>query len=246
MLKGDGEVKIFPAIDLMDGKVVRLCKGDPKTVKTYNRLGEPVNIAKKWEKEGADALHIVDLDAAFNKGNNLATISKIAMAVKIPLHVGGGIRNEETADKLLSMGVEKVILGTLAFKKPRAVKNLMRKFGDRIVVALDCWEDGRVMIEGWKREAELNVEDAMSKFLKLQVKTFLLTSINRDGTLKGVNIDVVKRACGYKEARIIAAGGVGCLNDLVLLKRVGVYGVVIGKALYEGVFALKDALEIVR
>lgn len=230
----------------MDGKVVRLCRGDPRTAKTYDRLGEPVNIAKKWEKEGADALHIVDLDAAFNKGNNLATISKIAMAVKIPLHVGGGIRSEETAEKLLSMGVEKVILGTLAFKKPKAVTNLMGKFGDCIVVALDCLEDGRVMIEGWKREAELNVDDAMSKFLKLQVKTFLLTSIDRDGTLKGVNIDVVKRACTYNEVRVIAAGGVGGLNDLILLKRVGVYGVVIGKALYEGIFTLKDALEIVR
>ncbi|MEM3766051.1 MAG: 1-(5-phosphoribosyl)-5-[(5-phosphoribosylamino)methylideneamino] imidazole-4-carboxamide isomerase, partial [Candidatus Bathyarchaeia archaeon] len=181
-------MKIFPAIDLMDGKVVRLLKGDPEAAKIYDWLGKPVEVAKKWEKDGADALHVIDLDAALNRGNNFATISEIVQAVKIPVHVGGGIRSEEAAEKLLSIGVDKVMLGTLAFKKPEAIKYLIEKFGDCIIVALDYDENGRVMIEGWRKEAELSVAEAMKKFLKLKVKTFLLTSISRDGTLKGVSI----------------------------------------------------------
>ncbi|MEM3628452.1 MAG: 1-(5-phosphoribosyl)-5-[(5-phosphoribosylamino)methylideneamino]imidazole-4-carboxamide isomerase [Candidatus Bathyarchaeia archaeon] len=239
-------MKIFPAIDLMDGKVVRLLKGDPEAAKIYDWLGKPVEVAKKWEKDGADALHVIDLDAALNRGNNFATISEIVQAVKIPVHVGGGIRSEEAAEKLLSIGVDKVMLGTLAFKKPEAIKYLIEKFGDCIIVALDYDENGRVMIEGWRKEAELSVAEAMKKFLKLKVKTFLLTSISRDGTLKGVSINIVKRICALQKARIIAAGGVSSLNDLVILKQAGVYGVVIGKALYEGVFTLKEALELAR
>ncbi|MBS7646435.1 1-(5-phosphoribosyl)-5-[(5-phosphoribosylamino)methylideneamino]imidazole-4-carboxamide isomerase [Candidatus Bathyarchaeota archaeon] len=239
-------MKIFPAIDLMDGKVVRLLKGDPEAAKIYDWLGKPVEVAKKWEKDGADALHVIDLDAALNRGNNFATISEIVQAVKIPVHVGGGIRSEEAAEKLLSIGVDKVMLGTLAFKKPEAIKYLIEKFGDCIIVALDYDENGRVMIEGWRKEAELSVAEAMKKFLKLKVKTFLLTSISRDGTLKGVSINIVKRICALQKARIIAAGGVSSLNDLAILKQAGVYGVVIGKALYEGVFTLKEALELAR
>lgn len=230
----------------MDGKVVRLLKGDPEAAKIYDWLGKPVEVAKKWEKDGADALHVIDLDAALNRGNNFATISEIVQAVKIPVHVGGGIRSEEAAEKLLSIGVDKVMLGTLAFKKPEAIKYLIEKFGDCIIVALDYDENGRVMIEGWRKEAELSVAEAMKKFLKLKVKTFLLTSISRDGTLKGVSINIVKRICALQKARIIAAGGVSSLNDLVILKQAGVYGVVIGKALYEGVFTLKEALELAR
>lgn len=239
-------LKIFPAVDLMNGKVVRLLKGDPRTVKVYDRLGDPLAIAKKWEKEGADALHIVDLDAAFSMGNNLTTISEITQAVKIPVHVGGGIRNKENAEKLLNIGVDKVILGTLAFKKPETIKSLAEKFGDRIVVALDYKENGEIMLEGWRKSSKLNVEEALKMFLRLRVKTFLLTSISKDGTLGGVNVDILNQACAHRETQIIAAGGVGSLDDLVLLKRSGVYGVVVGKALYEGVFTLKDALETVR
>lgn len=238
-------MKIFPAIDLMEGKVVRLFQGDPKTAKKYDYLGEPVAIAKKWEEEGADALHIIDLDAAFNKGNNLATISKIVEAVKLPVHVGGGIRSLEAAENLLNIGVRYVMLGTLAFRKPEAAANLRKKFGDRVIVALDH-RNGKVMIEGWKTPAGLEVKDALERFLGLQVKTFLLTSISRDGTLEGIDVDVLSQACAYKEARIIAAGGIGSLKDLAVLKRIGVYGVVIGKALYEGMFTLKEALKIAK
>ncbi|MBS7636897.1 1-(5-phosphoribosyl)-5-[(5-phosphoribosylamino)methylideneamino]imidazole-4-carboxamide isomerase [Candidatus Bathyarchaeota archaeon] len=239
-------MKIFPAVDIMDGKVVRLFKGLPETAKTYIGLENPVAVAKKWENEGADGLHVVDLDAALGRGDNSDTIFEIARNVKIPVHVGGGIRSEEMAEKFLSMGIDKIIIGTLAFKKSKALVRLVERFGDHIVIALDYKENGKVMIEGWRETVELGVEDAIQKFQKLKVKTFLLTSVSRNGTLKGVSVNIVKKACTYKEARVIAAGGIQSLNDLALLKSIGVYGVVIGKALYEGIFSLKEALKIAR
>ena len=144
------------------------------------------------------------------------------------------------------MGVNKIMIGTLAFKRPKNLAKLVEKFGDRIIVALDYEENGKVMIEGWRKTIQLSVENALQRFLKLKIKTFLLTSVNRDGTLKGVSVDIVKRVCAYEDINVIAAGGVSSLRDLMLLKNVGVYGVVIGKALYEGAFSLKDALKIAR
>ena len=238
-------MKIIPAVDLMNGKVVRLFQGDPQKAKTYNYLGESVAVAKKWEEEGADALHIVDLDAALGNGDNLATVSEIIEAVNLPVQVGGGIRSLEKAETLLGIGADYVILGTLAFNKPEILKRLLEKFGNRVIVALDH-VNGRIMVEGWKKSAEMMVKEALSKFLELQVNTFLLTSISKDGTLEGVDLETLNQACKYKDARIIAAGGVGNLKDLAALKRIGVYGVVIGKALYEGAFTLKEALKVAR
>lgn len=239
-------MEVIPAIDLMGGKVVRLSQGDPRTAKAYDYLGEPVAIAQKWEKEGANALHIVDLDAAFDKGNNLAMVSKIAKTVNLPVQVGGGIRKLETAENLLNMGIDRIILGTLAFNKPNVLTMLRNKFGgERVIVALDH-RDGRVMMEGWKTSVKLELEEALKKFLHLQVKTFLITSITKDGTLKGLDFDALSKACAHPDVRIIAAGGVGSLKDLVTLKRIGVNGVVIGKALYEGLFTLKEALKIAK
>jgi phosphoribosylformimino-5-aminoimidazole carboxamide ribotide isomerase len=144
------------------------------------------------------------------------------------------------------MGVEKIMIGTLAFKRPKILAKFVEKFGDRIIVALDYEENGKVMIEGWRKTVQVDVEDAIQRFLKLKIKNFLLTSVSRDGTLRGVNVDTVKKACAYEGINVIAAGGVSSLKDLMLLKNVGVYGVVIGKALYEGAFSLKDALKIAR
>lgn len=238
-------MNIIPAVDLMNGKVVRLFQGDPQKAKAYDYLREPVAVAKKWEEEGADALHIVDLDAAFDKGNNLKTISTIIKAVNLPIQVGGGIRSLEKAETLLSIGADYVVIGTLAFSKSEILKELMEKFGDRVIVALDH-ANGRIMVEGWKKPTEIEVKEALAKFLEFQVRTFLLTSISKDGTLEGVDSEILSQACAYKNARIIAAGGVGSLKDLAVLKRIGVYGVVIGKALYEGFFTLKDALKVAR
>jgi len=239
-------VQIIPAIDIMNGKIVRLTRGDPETMKTYEHFREPVMVAKKWEEDGADAIHIIDLDAALDKGSNLGMIKEIVRVVKVPTQVGGGIRNVEVARKLLRTGVHRIILGALAFNEPSVVTELLIEFGiERVVIALD-YRDDEVMVKGWKTAARLSVNEAVTRFLDLGAKLFLVTSITRDGTLKGPDYDMLVRVCSCPQISIIAAGGVGSLKDLAVLRQVGVWGVVIGKALYEGLFELREALKIGR
>jgi phosphoribosylformimino-5-aminoimidazole carboxamide ribotide isomerase len=239
------QLQLIPAIDLMNGKIVRLTYGDPKTAKVYPQFGGPVKTAKKWMKEGAGKLHIIDLDAAFGSGNNLSVIAEIAESIDLPIQVGGGIRKFETAEKLLKLGVSQVILGALAFSDPKAVTQIQQAFGAKsAIVALDN-RDGKIMVEGWKTGTGLGMKEALEKFAALGVKTFLVTSITKDGTLSGPDLETLREACQYPSVEIIAAGGIGGLDDLRALKRVGVAGVVIGKALYEGKFTLKEALNAV-
>jgi phosphoribosylformimino-5-aminoimidazole carboxamide ribotide isomerase len=238
-------LQLIPAIDLMNGKIVRLSRGDPKKAKVYDQFGEPVETAKKWKEEGATKLHIIDLDAAFGTGDNLSVIAEITESVELPIQVGGGIRKIETAQKLLTMGINQVILGALAFSDPKAITRIQKTCGsETVIVALDN-RNCKIMVEGWKTATTLGVREALEKFTALGVKTFLITSITKDGTLSGPDIDTLSEARRFQNVEIIAAGGIGSLNDLVALKRVGVEGVVIGKALYEGRFTLKEALKSV-
>lgn len=237
-------MKVIPAIDLMKGKVVRLTRGDPKTAKVYDYFGEPVNVAKKWQKDGASALHIIDLDATLGTGDNFRVIGKIVKVSDLPVQVGGGIRKLEVAEKLLALGVSRVILSTLAFDQPNAITEIQRKFGcDSVIVALDN-KGGKIMVDGWKTCTGCEIEEALVKFLALQVKTFLLTSITKDGTLSSPDFYTLQKACAHPDVKIIAAGGVSSLKDLAILKSMGVEGVVIGKALYEGIFTLGEALKV--
>lgn len=239
-------MKIFPAIDLMKGKVVRLTQGDPETLKSYNHFGDPGMVARKWEDEGADAIHVIDLDAALNRGSNLQGIEKIVQVTNIPIQVGGGISTLEIAHNLLGIGIDRIILGELAFKETYALTELLKDFGSqRVIVALDHRE-GEVMVRGWRNSTKLSVDEAVMKFLDLGVKLFLITSIMRDGTLRGTDHNTIIGACNYPRVSIIAAGGVSNLEELSTLKRIGVWGVVVGKALYEGLFKLEEALEIAR
>jgi phosphoribosylformimino-5-aminoimidazole carboxamide ribotide isomerase len=238
-------VQVIPAIDLMKGKIVRLSHGDPKTAKVYDQFGNPVETARRWKEEGAKKLHIIDLDAAFGTGDNLSIIAKIAKSLGLPIQVGGGIRKIEAVEKLLAMGISQVILGALAFNDPKAITQIQKEFGsEHIIVALDN-RDGKIMVEGWKTPTTFGTKEALKKFTKLKVKTFLITSITKDGTLSGPDLDTLSEACQYPNVEIIAAGGIGSLNDLTALKRIGVEGAVIGKALYEDKFTLKEALEAV-
>jgi phosphoribosylformimino-5-aminoimidazole carboxamide ribotide isomerase len=238
-------VQLIPAIDLMNGKIVRLTHGDPKTAKVYNQFGGPVETAEKWKAEGARKLHVIDLDAALDMGNNLSVIAEIAESVELPMQVGGGIREFNAAEKLFKLGVSQVILGALAFSDPKAVTQIQKGFGaTSVIVALDN-RDGKIMVEGWKTATELGIKEALEKFAKLGVKAFLVTSIAKDGTLSGPDLDTLKEACQYPDVGIIAAGGIGGLEDLRALKCVGVEDAVIGKALYEGRFTFKDALNAV-
>jgi phosphoribosylformimino-5-aminoimidazole carboxamide ribotide isomerase len=239
-------MQVIPAVDLMNGKVVRLSRGEPETAKVYAQFGGPVETAQEWKREGAEKLHIIDLDAAFGSGNNLATIAEIERNVGLPVQVGGGIRTFEAADKLLKTGTSQVILGALAFSDQDAIVKIREKFGsDRAIVALDN-KDGKIMVEGWQTPTVFRVKEALERFSKLGVKTFLMTSITKDGTLSGPDLDTLREACLHPNVNIIAAGGIGSLNDLTALKRVGVEGAVVGKALYEGKFTLSEAIKTVK
>jgi phosphoribosylformimino-5-aminoimidazole carboxamide ribotide isomerase len=235
-------VQLIPAIDLMNGKIVRLTRGDPKTAKVYDQFGNPLEAAKRWRDEGAGKFHIIDLDAAFGAGNNRAVIAEMAANVALPIQVGGGIRSFETAAGLFKTGISQVILGALAFSEPSAIGKIQERFGaDSVIVALDS-RDGWIMVEGWKTATGLGIEEALLRFTKLGVRTFLITSIARDGMLNGPDLETLKQACRYPNAKVIAAGGIGSMKDLTALKGIGAEGAVIGKALYEGRFTLKEAI----
>lgn len=237
-------MKIIPAIDLMKGKVVRLTRGDPEKLKEYEHFGDPITVARKWESEKPDAIHVIDLDAALDIGSNIKEITKIIQEVNIPIQVGGGIRTFEIAENLLRMDIDRIIVGTLAFKETLAFTKLLNDFGhDRVVVALDHSE-GKIMVQGWRDATRLSVDEAIVKFVDLGVKFFLITSITRDGTLTGPDLFTLSKTKNFIGVNIIAAGGVSSLKDLITLKQIGVWGVVIGKALYEGLLNLKDAIEI--
>jgi phosphoribosylformimino-5-aminoimidazole carboxamide ribotide isomerase len=238
-------MQLIPAIDLMNGKIVRLSRGEAKTAKVYDQFGGPVETAKRWRDEGAGKLHIIDLDAAFGKGNNHDVIADIAKNIALPIQVGGGIRSFETAAKLFKTGISQVILGSLAFSDLSAIGKIQKRFGaESVIIALDN-KDGRIMVEGWKTATALSLKEALEKFTKLGVGTFLITSIAQDGMLSGPDLETLREACKFPNAKVIAAGGIGSINDLTALKRVGVEGAVIGKALYEGRFTLKEAIKTI-
>jgi phosphoribosylformimino-5-aminoimidazole carboxamide ribotide isomerase len=231
-------VKIITAVDLLEGKVVRLVKGDPKNKVVYS--DDPVSTAKKWESEGADALHIVDLDATLTRGNNTSIVNDIVETIKIPVQVAGGIRSFDLAQNMLK-NVDRIVLGTLAYKDMGSVEKLVKEFGDdRIVVAIDQI-DGKVMIDGWRKSSGMNVLDAIERFKQVNVKYFLLTSIDRDGTLSGPDTDMLKRFCNIKNVSIIASGGISNNGDISRVKETGVYAVILGKALYDGKIDIKNA-----
>jgi phosphoribosylformimino-5-aminoimidazole carboxamide ribotide isomerase len=237
-------MKVIPAVDIMKGKVVRLLRGDPKHSESYEHLGDPVTLARRWEAEGAQIIHVIDLDAALGLGSNIEAIEEIIEGVSVPVQVGGGIRSLDKARAFFGKGIYRVILGSLAFKEPSSVEVLLDEFGqNRIAVALDNL-DGVVMVHGWKTSARVTVDDAVTKFSRLGAKFFLVTSVERDGTMSGPDFQTLAGLC-RRDIAVIAAGGISGLDDLVGLKRLGVHGVVIGKALYEGTFTLSKALRTV-
>ena len=235
---------VIPAVDLMRGKVVRLVRGDPALATSYERLGNPVSVAKMWEARGARLVHVVDLDAALELGSNMEVVEAIARAVMVPLQVGGGIRTLEDARRVFSVGVKRVVFGSVAFSSPSIVNEVLEEFGsNRVVVALDNL-GGLVMVRGWKTSTQVSVTKAVKRFSEMGVRLFLVTSVARDGTLSGPDLDVLSQICG-KGFEVIAAGGIGSLKDLAALKKAGASAVVVGKALYEGKFSLGEALRTV-
>ena len=221
-------MKVIAAVDIMGGSVVRLVRGNPDDKVEYSN--DPVETARKWETVGADMLHIVDLDAAFSTGSNSELIAKISQAVRIPLQIAGGIRSLEKAEEMLSMA-SRVVIGTMAYREPEVVRKLIKKNADRVTISVDQM-DGTVMVKGWKESTGTTVADAISQFLAIGVDEFLLTSIDRDGTLQGPDIKTLADAA--VSARIIASGGISSIEDVIKIRSAGCSSVIIGKAMYDG------------
>jgi len=234
-------MKIIPAIDLMEGKVVRLVKGQQEKKTIYS--DEPIKIAKQWEKSGADLIHLVDLDATLGRGSNWELVKKIVKELSIPVQVAGGLRDESTVTKALNM-TSKVVLGTLAFKNKQILKKLLSDFGnDRIVISTDH-VDGNIVVDGWQKNTGINLIEGINEFLEIGFSEFLLTNINRDGTLQGPDLEFLKKTCDIRGTKIIASGGISNINDVLQVKNCNAYGVILGKALYENKISIEEVKKV--
>jgi phosphoribosylformimino-5-aminoimidazole carboxamide ribotide isomerase len=235
-------MKVLAAIDIIEGDVVRLTKGEKSTKKVYSN--DPVKVAKKWEDEGADMLHIVDLDAAFgNESDNLSTISEILHSVNIPIQIGGGIRHLENFEKIVRMGFSKLVIGTMAHTNLDHLRLLCKNYSDKIVISLDEI-NRKVMINGWKSPSNYNIEEAISRFNKLGINIFLVTSIIKDGTLSGPDVVTLNSINTDRKSRIIASGGISSLVDVLRVRSIGCDSVILGKALYEARLDIKKVKAI--
>jgi len=229
-------MRVIAAVDIMGGSVVRLVKGDPASKIVYG--SDPVETAKKWEAAGAHMLHIVDLDAAFSAGSNSDAVAKIVDAVKIPVQAAGGIRSEDAAEAMLAKA-SKVVLGTMAYSDQEATRKLANKYSGRIVISIDQ-KGGSVMVKGWKESAGVTVADAIARFRSMGINEFLLTSIERDGTLHGPDMETLA-AAAKSGALIIASGGIASIEDVVRVRSAGCSSVILGKAMYDGKLSIGRA-----
>jgi len=234
-------MKIIPAIDLMNGQVVRLYKGDPEQKTVYS--DNPIEIAKKWEASGADMLHIVDLDATLGIGSNLSIIKKILEEISIPVEVAGGLRDESLILDVVKIS-NRVVIGTLAFKDKELLKKLLLSLGsEKIVISVDHI-DGEIVIHGWQDRTGIVLIDAIKEFLKMGFTEFLLTNVSRDGTLTGPDLEFLEQACNLEKTNVIASGGISNIDDVKDVKEKNAFGVILGKALYENKISIKDAKKI--
>ncbi len=232
---------IYPAIDLYGGKAVRLLKGDYARMTVYS--DDPVSVARDFAAAGASHIHLVDLEGAkTGKPANLDTIARIVETTHLFAEVGGGIRDMETVESYLSIGVSRVILGTAAVNNPDFLKAALRKYGDKIAVGVDL-KDGYVAIKGWTETSDLKAEDFFGKMLSLGVKTVICTDISRDGAMKGTNRELYRELSEKFDMALIASGGVSSLEDVTALAAMQLHGAIIGKAYYIGAVDLKQAVE---
>ena len=233
---------IFPAIDLRGGKCVRLIQGDFAKETIYS--DDPQATALKWQNMGAKFLHVVDLDGArAGSPQNVDAIKKILDAIKIPIEVGGGIRTLDDVEKILSLGVRRVILGSVAVENISLVEDAVKKFGDKIVVGIDA-KGGFVAVHGWEKSSAVKAEELAKKIVVAGVKTIIYTDISKDGMLSGVNAEIFSELEKKSGAQIVASGGVKSLEDIRALKAAKISGVIVGKAIYTGALDLKLAIEI--
>lgn len=232
---------LLPAIDLYEKKVVRLTRGDYAQMTVYN--DDPVAQAGLFQQAGAQWLHTVDLEGAKDGSTpNYSVIEAICKDTNLKVEIGGGIRSLDTIQKYLDAGVERVILGTKAVTDPAFLEESLQKFGSHIAVGVDI-KDGKIAIKGWLETAQDSVEDFFTKLCKLGVSTVICTDVSKDGMLAGTNVDLYRQLSQQFSLDLIASGGVSSQEDLARLKELGLYGAILGKALYTGALDLKAALK---
>lgn len=236
---------IIPAIDLKDGKCVRLRQGKFSEVTVY--YDNPEDAALRWQNEGAEVLHVVDLDGAKEgKISNLTSIKKIREVFRGAMEVGGGIRRIEDIELLMSSGIDRVILGTVAAQSPEFVKEVCKKFPEKIIVGIDA-KDGLVAVKGWVEVTELRATELALKMQDYGIWGIIYTDISRDGMLTGPNIEATKSLVEAVKVPVIASGGVSSLEDIKKLAKIPkLWGVITGKAIYSGAINLKEAIEVVK
>jgi len=233
-------MKIIPAIDLMNGQVVRLYKGDPKQKTVYS--DDPVEIARKWQANGADMLHLVDLDATLEVGSNMPIIKKILDEISIPVEVAGGLRNKSLIYDVAKIS-DRIVVGTLAFKDKALLEKILADLGpEKVVISVDH-KDGQIVIHGWQDGTGIHLISAIKKFLDMGFTEFLLTNVNRDGTLQGPDLEFLEQACSLN-ANVIASGGISNVHDVVCVKEKNAFGVILGKALYENKITIQEAKSV--
>ena len=237
-------MKIFPAIDLIGAQAVRLVKGDYNQKTVYN--SDPIEVAKSFYSKGAEYLHLVDLDGA-KSGNtdNFEVIRQIVNESGLKVEVGGGIRNMQTVQKYLSVGVFRVIIGTAAITDPDFLDEALEKYGEKIAVGVDI-KDGFVATHGWTEVSDVSCEEFVQKMQQKGVKTIICTDISKDGMMSGTNIELYRSLSERFSIDITASGGVSTLEDVETLNDMNMYGAILGKALYTGAIDLEKAIEITK
>jgi phosphoribosylformimino-5-aminoimidazole carboxamide ribotide isomerase len=240
-------VILYPAIDIRGGKAVRLLQGDYARETTYD--ADPVDAAKRWADEGAEFLHVVDLDGAkAGEPQNLESVRRIAAAVDCPIQIGGGLRDEESVAAILDAGAERVVIGTAALRDPAFLERVLEAHGERVVVSVDARE-GKVALAGWIETSDVDVATAVGELGERGVSRFLCTAIEVDGTMEGPALDELTRIAASTQAQVIASGGVGDishLESLAQLNATNVEGAIVGRALYERRFTVAEGIAALR
>ena len=231
-------MKIIPAIDLMEGKVVRLYKGNPDKKTVYS--DDPLAIAKKWESAGADMIHLVDLDATLGSGSNVEILRNIAKSANIPVQVAGGLRNEKIIENALEFA-QRVVIGTLAFNDKTTLGELLTRYGkEKLVISADH-NNGLIVVNGWQQSTKISLIDAVNGFVEMGFSEYLSTSITKDGTLEGPDLKPLQEINEMNTVNLIVSGGISNIEDVMKVKELNPFGVILGKALYENQISIEEA-----
>lgn len=234
-------MRIFPAIDMYDKKAVRLYKGDYSNMTVYS--DDPVSVALDFEKQGAEYVHLVDLEGAkLGTTPNIDVVEKIVKSTSLFVEIGGGIRNMEVLDRYFSVGVSRCILGTAAVSDAEFLSAAVKRYGEKIAVSADV-KDGYVAIKGWVEKSEYTLDAFLEMLTEVGVRTVILTDISKDGAMRGTNRELYKRVSEKYGIDFIASGGVSSMDDVSALAELGIYGAIIGKAYYVGAINLSDAIK---